>query len=418
MPSFDPYFCRLRPNASTLAAIALLAAMIGTAGMIVAPASAADLELDTRFDELPAFSALSQAEYPPVEPLKAIEATGRVVVQPDQSLEETRRLAIAEALYFAALQGSAHVDGYSSVDRETSLTEEILVRPASDILDYKIVSEGQKDTHYEVTIEAIAGNPNQANCGSGIARNVKVFAPELTVGSGVPAWALNAAQQALLKIVSELRANEKVSVRTVMSQKLDVAAFEGAGIQMDYNSLVNGNEVKVGDFAIVPAIFLSLTKQRKLSLVDVNQVQMRLEFKIYEGGSYRQISSSILQQEIYTGVDSFIEPVNMLSRPDRGSVLNKLTENINMFVRDNVEVLSCEPLQGALRYERGRYLVDLGRRHGLNAGQLAILSAGAQPWTVLRIVSLETSKVYLEPINASKDLDGFTQQNVRFLEAR
>ena len=106
------------------------------------------------------------------------------------------------------------------------------------------------------------------------------------------------------------------------------------------------------------------------------------------------------------------------ARPDRGSVLNKLTENINMFVRDNVEVLSCEPLQGALRYERGRYLVDLGRRHGLNAGQLAILSAGAQPWTVLRIVSLETSKVYLEPINASKDLDGFTQQNVRFLEAR
>jgi len=417
MPSFDPSFCRLRPIVSTLGTIAVWAT-VTIAGSTLTPVSAADFVADGSIDELAAFSALSPAEYPPVEPLETIRATGRVVVQPGQSLEETRRIAIAEALYFAALQGSAQIDGYSSVDRQTSLTEEILVRPASDILDYKIVSEGQKDTHYEVIIDAVAGNPNQPNCGSGIARNVKVFAPELTVGSGVPAWALNTAQQALLKIVGELKASDKVRVRTTMSQKLDVAAFEGAGVQMDYNSLISGNEVKVGDFAIVPSIHLSMKKDRKFALVDVNRVQMRLEFKIYEGGSYRLLSASALQQEIFTGVDSFLEPVNMMTRPDRGTVLNELTENINIFVRDNVDVLSCEPLQGALRYERGRYLVDLGRRHGLNAGQLAILSAGDQPWTVLRIVSLETSKVYVEPLNASKDLDGFTKQNVRFLEAR
>ena len=45
--------------------------------------------------------------------LHIIHATGRSVVMDEETVEEARALALEDALYYAALQGGAKVEGYS-----------------------------------------------------------------------------------------------------------------------------------------------------------------------------------------------------------------------------------------------------------------------------------------------------------------
>ena len=63
-----------------------------------------------------------------------VEVTGRAALSDQYTSDELRRMALEDALYLAALQGEARVDGYSFIDEMTNLTEQVLVRPGDSIL--------------------------------------------------------------------------------------------------------------------------------------------------------------------------------------------------------------------------------------------------------------------------------------------
>ena len=84
------------------------------------------------------------------------EVTGQrspAEVTPDRA----RRLALEDALYLAALQGGVAIDGFSAMDASTALSEETVLRPTADILDYTIIEEKQMDNTSQVTIRAVTG---------------------------------------------------------------------------------------------------------------------------------------------------------------------------------------------------------------------------------------------------------------------
>jgi hypothetical protein len=95
---------------------------------------------------------------------KEVFSKGRaVIVENNVSLAKKR--ALEDALYLASLQGGAKVDGYSSVDMNTNLNENVLIRPSSTIKDFVIIEESQDQTHYNVTIKAYLVNVNSMlNC--------------------------------------------------------------------------------------------------------------------------------------------------------------------------------------------------------------------------------------------------------------
>ena len=51
----------------------------------------------------------------------------------------SQKRALDDALYLASLQGGAKIDGYSTVDTNTSLNENLLIRPSSSIKDFVIL---------------------------------------------------------------------------------------------------------------------------------------------------------------------------------------------------------------------------------------------------------------------------------------
>ena len=55
--------------------------------------------------------------------LRFIETTGRAVIEDDETIDISRRRALEEALYLAALHGGARINGFSAVNTDTSIQE-------------------------------------------------------------------------------------------------------------------------------------------------------------------------------------------------------------------------------------------------------------------------------------------------------
>ncbi len=85
---------------------------------------------------------------------KFTTATGRAAVTQNVTEELARMRALEDALYLAALQGGADINGFTSVSTDTSLQDHFVIRPSSKILDYTVLSENKSDAQIEVIIRA------------------------------------------------------------------------------------------------------------------------------------------------------------------------------------------------------------------------------------------------------------------------
>lgn len=358
----------------------------------------------------------NQESAQPVVPLTTIKATGRVVFSEDEPIEDLRRRALSEALYFAALQGGARVNGFSSVDQSTMLTEQILVRPSSNLLDYRILSEERRDLHYEVTIEAVIGDPDPSDCKQTARRTVTLFAPNLSIAPNVSAWAQRSVSELLNDILADLKSNPNITFRNKMKQKFKIENRR-LDDEMDYASIMNSSRVFAGDFAIVPSIKIFKEEDRNLGLFETSYYRVIVQINTYEGQSYQLLSSKSVTRKVFAKVDTFLDPINVLVHPDRSVIIEQLASEFKGFTEASVKSIMCAPLKGELKAENGRYLVEMGSVHGLTKMNLAILSSDQQPWTVLRVSSLEGRRIFLTPLDPSRDLSAFAGQTVRFLEA-
>ena len=62
---------------------------------------------------------------------------------------------------------------------QTNLSDMFVVRPASQILDYRITNEVQDETHYAVTIEAVVGDMETTGCQNRPISHITLFKPSL-----------------------------------------------------------------------------------------------------------------------------------------------------------------------------------------------------------------------------------------------
>ena len=79
-------------------------------------------------------------------------ATGRAVITQTVPVNIARMRALEDALYLAALQGGANINGFSAVSTDTSVQDHFVIRPSSNILDYTVLSESQTETQIELKI--------------------------------------------------------------------------------------------------------------------------------------------------------------------------------------------------------------------------------------------------------------------------
>ena len=165
-------------------------------------------------------------------------------------------------MYYAAIKGGANINGFSSVNNDTSIEEHFTVSPSSKVLDYRILKSYNKDNIYIVEIEALVGNINKNSKVCNITKPiiVKEFRGENTIVTNVPAKYDFFGKNIINLISSNLQNIKNISY---FNYKNEYYNFNESNFDLsyDYKTLVNGSQdVKYGDFIYIPKVKISKSK--------------------------------------------------------------------------------------------------------------------------------------------------------------
>jgi len=347
-----------------------------------------------------------------------VQTTGRAVIQHQDGESEARMMALEDALYTAALQGGAQIDGFSLIATDTAIDDHFVVRPASRILDYRIVNEVVADQHYEVTIEAAIGDLPEAECRARNYSNVTVYAPSIQVAATAPSWTAPFAEMITRDVVALLDEQPSLNLRNAMATKLNPAVLARSNDSFDYAALTNGRvRVERGDYAIVPIIRLSGERSKGIFRSSYTMT-MELSLRLLSGQDYAAQFDHVMTRVIKIDQESLIRAIDVISRPKRPAILAEMRAPLTDFVHDFAVRLQCLPLKATLDYAAGNLTVPLGTHHGVGVNSLAVATGTDTPWQILRVSAVERMTATLTPLNSQRDRSGLAGQMIEFMELR
>ena len=351
--------------------------------------------------------------------LEMVETTGRAIFQTEAEKDKARILALEEALYLAALSGGAKIDGYSSITTNSAISDNFVIRPASNIVDYTIIDESAAQEHYSVTIIAAVGSVESKNCMYNSIVNLTSFMPKILISSKVPAWFQVEAKRVYTGLMEKFQENSNINLINAENELLDIHKLNSTKDQFDYTSLTVGRtRVEVGNYALFTQIEIKNKKSFKQDLIEAETdfVVLELDSKIFEGENYAPIFTQTDTINIPIRTQGVSRIVNILSTPSKDSIRAEIDSFIPGHIDSIVKTLSCQPLTAKLNVVGDRLKIKLGGNHGLKKSSIAIAEGDITPWTLLRVTELGPNYTFLETLDSKKDLRKMNGLKIKFLE--
>ena len=345
------------------------------------------------------------------------ETTGRAVIMGPESQQEARLLALEEALYLAALEGGAKINGFSAVMSTTAIDDHFVVQPATRILDYTVTNEMVDDTHYTVSIRAAIGALPSSSCAMRRTINMTVFKPQITQAPDTPAVTGPMATKVMNQMLEIMRATPGINARMEVNTELDPAKLARKTDDFDYQALTTGViRVQSGDFAVIPRIYLSGEKERSLIRGNRHQIKMQIELAFFAGESYSPVDSYTVDTVLLTERQTLLRTVNVLTRPKRTELLSGMIAPVAGFISDMANDIQCQPLTARLEVTDNRLSVPIGSHHGMRTNALAVATGTDTPWQMMRVDSVDRMTSTLVPLNSNRDLQRLAGRTVEFME--
>ena len=344
------------------------------------------------------------------------ETTGRAVIMDNAMEQEARMLALEDALYLAALEGGASINGFSAVMSDTTLEDHFVVRPASRILDYTITNEVIDGEHYEVSIRAAIGDLPRGSCLHRRTVNMTLFKPRMTLAENIPAAVAPMAVEVLNNVITTIERHGGVSANRATDIALDPSRLSRINDSYDYSALTKGVvRVRRGDFAIVPEIIL--TGQRAGNAVlRRDDVTMLIRLHVLAGDSYALIDRFEVTHTVTARQRSVSRSFNVIGQPRRPAILATLIEPVAGLVDNMVADLQCRPLTATLALSDGKLTAPVGSHHGMRQNALAVASGTDTPWQIMRVTEVGAMSSTLTPLNARRDPATLAGRTVEFME--
>ena len=348
--------------------------------------------------------------------MRFTETTGRAAIIDPAMEQEARMMALEDALYLAALEGGARIDGFSAVMTDSSLEDHFVIRPASRILDYTITNEVIDDLHYQVSIRAAVGDLPKGTCLHRRDVNLTVFAPKITHGKAVAAEAGPMAPRVISALIETIEAHPGINAIRATDTVLDPARLARTTDQFDYQALTTGvTRVRRGDFALIPEI--TLTSRRVRNGFDRHDdMLVSIEMHLFAGESYAPVDHFESRQQITTRLRSPFRTVNVLGQPRRPVILDKMRAPVAALVDDMAAKLQCAPLSATMSVVDGRLSVPIGSYHGMRENALAVASGTDTPWQIMRVTSVSPMSSMLTPLNEKRDINTLAGRTAEFME--
>ena len=348
--------------------------------------------------------------------MRFTETTGRAAIIDPAMEQEARMMALEDALYLAALEGGARIDGFSAVMTDSSLEDHFVIRPASRILDYTITNEVIDDLHYQVSIRAAVGDLPKGTCLHRRDVNLTVFAPKITHGKAVAAEAGPMAPRVISALIETIEAHPGINAIRATDTVLDPARLARTTDQFDYQALTTGvTRVRRGDFALIPEI--TLTSRRVRNGFDRHDdMLVSIEMHLFAGESYAPVDHFESRQQITTRLRSPFRTVNVLGQSRRPVILDTMRAPVAALVDDMAAKLQCAPLSATMSVVDGRLSVPIGSYHGMRENALAVASGTDTPWQIMRVTSVSPMSSMLTPLNEKRDINTLAGRTAEFME--
>ena len=351
---------------------------------------------------------------------KAIISEGRAVIV-DGNEEVAKKRALDDALYLASLQGGAKIDGYSTVDTNTSLNENLLIRPSSSIKDFVILEESKDETHYSVKIKAILVSLNSLlDCSARSNINLSYFKPNFVVSSKLPAQLQNLPLLISQKIFENLTRFDQISLKDSTNFDFNPKKFSTLPVSLDYEAIVEGKSgsLKSGEFGIHTLIEVKRSKGTMTRFL--NKADIALTINLFEGTNFNVIDTLNYNFSVLLGIETGYQHMDGFYKIPYDKIAEVVQDSISKMQFRVKDRLKCYPLEARAELVKDVLTIPLGINQGVQIGKVGFASNSnpnhsMRDWIVVTVKDSSGDFSVLEILNPSNKKEDINGKLIRFM---
>ena len=342
-----------------------------------------------------------------------VEVTGQAA-ESGLGRATTRLRALEAALIEAAIKGGADINGYSAASNGILVSDRLILRPTSRILDYTILSEVEAKGFYQVTLRAVVGDPPvpvSDQCARRAYLDIVSHPLRLRIDPMVPAWLETLGPD--LRDGIDAAIQKRPSVTLVRSN--DPGAMPGrraqVGLEMDYATLASGparKDLPSGRLAYQGDVTFEMQGRNTLSVVLVSRIVDIAEMVVR--------AQAIHETDLRLNIGSTSRALNVLASRDRQRLVQDLLAGIQTHIATMIDDYACRPLVGILQLSNNQLTLPFGAKDGLTRHHLAYSEGEDRPFNLFEIASLSNHSVVLRPIDLKRSNSSLAGTQVRFME--
>ena len=351
---------------------------------------------------------------------KAIISEGRAGIVDGNEVVAKKR-ALDDALYLASLQGGAKIDGYSTVDTNTSLNENLLIRPSSSIKDFVILEESKDETHYSVKIKAILVSLNSLlDCSARSNINLSYFKPNFVVSSKLPAQLQNLPLLISQKIFENLTRFDQISLKDSTNFDFNPKKFSTLPISLDYEAIVEGKSgsLKSGEFGIHTLIEVKRSKGTMTRFL--NKADIALTINLFEGTNFNVIDTLNYNFSVLLGIETGYQHMDGFYKIPYDKIAEVVQDSISKMQFRVKDRLKCYPLEARAELVKDVLTIPLGINQGVQIGKVGFASNSnpnhsMRDWIVVTVKDSSGDFSVLEILNPSNKKEDINGKLIRFM---
>ena len=349
---------------------------------------------------------------------KQVEATGRSILLPE-NIETSRKRALEDAIYIAALKGGADINGFSAIRSNTIINDQSVIKATNSVIDFKILSEKQDKEYLIIKISAVVGGElSTKNCKNRPV-NINLFMGSISVDTNVPSELARNTSLWYNKIYQIISKLPNTNVNNFQNRQIDQIIKSSHNPSFDYNAITKGiPKIHAGNYSLVPKIVL-----KKINKDSFASYSLSVTFDLYKGQNIKLEISKNYNLDINYQLESKFQFIKNMYKLD----IDKINQNVNdhLFTTTNsfFNDISCKPLEGKLTLNQGKLEVDLGSKQGLKQKQIGLVSGIEIQNSMLNnsVLIVHTENVFdnhstLLPLNDNIKLTNLNNKTVKFVE--
>ena len=349
-----------------------------------------------------------------------VEATGRAILI-EGKIDVSRKRALEDALYIAALKGGANINGFSAIGSNTIINDQAIVSAANRVIDFKIIKETQEKEFLSIKIAAIVGGDlSSKNC-KVRPINISLFKGTFNVGSDVPSLLSRKMSLWFNHSYDIISKTSNVNVIDYRNKLIDAVIKSNINSSFDYHALTEGVPfIQSGDYSLVPN--LTLTKNN-FEENNFSNYLFQISFKIYKGSDFTLLPIKTYNFPIKYNLNSKFKFLKNISTLNINSVDEMIKKQLVKVTKSIFQDLHCRPLEGKLSLINGELKVDIGSKQGLKSKQIGIVrglkiknSMLSNSSVILHAEFIGKNNSKLLPLNDNIKLETLDNLIVEFVE--